>query len=134
MADAFAGKNLREVVGRPAVFPRAGARRDVNVTSSDLLVEPGVAGVREVIDGIVEIKIVVVHAVHEVPQVVDPGHGEAAFDDVGVLEETVGGVVRAKRSTHRGDGNAWRLAIIPYKRNHLFAQIGIKNYLDVAAV
>src|SRR5437899_12717774 len=100
MADALAGENYRETVGRPAVFPRAGARRDVNVTSSDLLVEPRIAGVREIIDGIVEIKIVVVHAVHEVPQIVYAGHREAALDDVGVLEKAIRGVVRAKGSAH----------------------------------
>src|SRR5260370_20899410 len=37
MAYPLAGKNFREAVGRPAVLPRTGARRDVNVTNSDFL-------------------------------------------------------------------------------------------------
>src|SRR5205807_10452836 len=53
----------------------------------DYLVKPRVAHVCEVIDGIVEIKVVVVHAVHEIAQIVDAGHGEAALDDVGMFEE-----------------------------------------------
>src|SRR5258708_950003 len=100
MAYPLAGENFREAVRRPAIFPRTGSRRDVNVTSSDLLVEPGIAGVREIIDGIVEIQIVVVHAVDKVPQVVYAGHREAALDDMRVLEEAGRGVVRAKRSAH----------------------------------
>src|SRR5467141_4955814 len=134
MADAFAGENFREAVGGSAVLPRTGTGADVNVTTFDLLIEPGIARVREVIDGIVEIKIVVVHPVHEIPQVVDAGHREAALDDVGVLEEAVGGVVRAKRSAHRRDRNALCLTIVPNKRDDLFPQVRIKNDLDVAAM
>src|SRR5216683_71581 len=106
VANPLAGKNLGEAVRGSAVFPRSGTRRDVDVTSSDLLVEPRIAGIREIIDGIVEIKIVIVHAVHEISQVVYARHREAAFDNVWVLEEAVSGVVRAKGSAHRGDGNA----------------------------
>src|SRR5258708_25704919 len=106
----------------------------MNVTTCDLVIETGIAGVREVIDGIVEIKIVVVHPVHEIPQVVDAGHREAALDDVGVLEEAVRSVVRAKRSAHRRDRNALCLTIVPNKRDDLFPQVRIKNDLDVAAM
>src|SRR6266478_9236856 len=55
--DPFAGKNFREAVGRAAVLPRTRTGAEVNVTTCDLLIKPGIAGVREVIDGIVEIKI-----------------------------------------------------------------------------
>src|SRR2546430_5151629 len=81
MADALAGENFGESVARTAVLPRPRSGAEVNVATCDLLIEPGIAGVRQVIDGIVEIKIVVVHAVHEVPQVVDAGHREAALED-----------------------------------------------------
>src|SRR5260370_22016016 len=134
VTDTFAGENFGEAIGRPAVLPRTRGGAKVNITTCDLVIEPGIAGVRKVVNGVVEIKIVVVHPVHEIPQVVDAGHREAALDDVGVLEEGVRGVVRAKRSAHRGDGNALRLAIVPYKRNDLVSQVGIENGLDVAAV
>src|ERR1700720_1021269 len=101
VADPLAGQNFREAVGGPAVLPGARTGADVNVATGDLLIEPGIAGVREVIDGIVEIKIVVVHPVHEVPHIVDPGHREAALDDVGMLEEAVRGMIRAERRAHR---------------------------------
>src|SRR5258707_988315 len=74
MAYPLAGENFREAVRRPAIFPRAGARRDVNVTSSDLLVEPGIAGVREIIDGIDEIRECPDHALaFELPLVARTG-------------------------------------------------------------
>src|SRR6266550_5484734 len=101
VADPLAGENFREAVGGPAVLPGTRTGADVNVATGDLLIEPGIAGVREVIDGIVEIKIVVVHPIHEVPHIVDSGHREAALDDVGMLEEAVRGVVRAERRAHR---------------------------------
>src|SRR6266568_663091 len=108
MADAFTGENFGEAVSGPTVLPRTRTGAEVNVATSDLLIEPGIAGIRQVIDRIVEIKIVVVHAIHEIPQVVDAGHREAALDDVGVLEEAVRGVVRAERSAHRPDRNRKR--------------------------
>src|SRR6266704_4337026 len=134
MADAFTGENFGEAVSGPTVLPRTRTGAEVNVATSDLLIEPGIAGIRQVIDRIVEIKIVVVHAIHEIPQVVDAGHREAALDDVGVLEEAVCGVVRAKRSAHRRDRNALCLTIVPDEGHDLFTQIGIENGLDVAAV
>src|SRR5260370_37211782 len=100
MADAFAGENFGEAVGRPAVLPGTRTGADVNVATCDLVIEPGIAGIRKVINGIVEIEIVVVHPVHEVPQVVDAGHREAALDDVRGLEEAVPGWVRAERRAH----------------------------------
>src|SRR5713101_7347058 len=134
VANAFARKNFGEAVGGPAVLPRTRAGAEVNVATRDLLIEPGITGVRKVVNRIVEIKIVVVHAVHEIPHVVYAGHREATLDDARVLEEAVGGVVCAKGSAHRGDGNAWRLAIVPNERNNLFAQVRIENGLDVAAM
>jgi len=134
MADAFAGENFREAVRRATVFPRARAGGDVNITAGDLLVKPGIAHVRKIIDGIVEIKIVVVHSVHKIAQVIHARHREAALDHVGMLEEGVGRVVRAEGSAHRGDGNAGRLAIVPDEGHNFFTQVGIENGLHVAAV
>src|SRR6266446_212935 len=134
MANSLAGKNFREAVSRPAVFPLSRTGGDVNVAGGDLFVEPGIAHIGEVIDGVVEIEIVVVHAVHEIFHVVNAGHGKASLDDIGVLEKRIRGMVRAKGSAHRGDGDAGRLAVVPDEGNDFFAQIGIKNGLDVAAM
>ena len=82
------------------VAPFAGTGDEMNVATGEMVVGPGVAEVLQVIDGIVEIKIVVVHAVHEISQVVDAGHGEAAFDDVGMFEERIRGVVCAEGRAH----------------------------------
>src|SRR6266404_1457034 len=86
MANSLAGKNFREAVSRPAVFPLSRTGGDVNVARGDLFVEPGIAHIGEVVDGVVEIKVVVVHAVHEIFHVVDAGHGKASLNDIGVLE------------------------------------------------
>src|SRR5207253_5819145 len=134
MPDALAGEHFRQAVGGPAVLPWTRAGADVKVATENLMIEPQIAGIREIIDGNVEIKIVVVHALHEIPQVVNTGHREAALDDVRVLKQAVRGVVRAKRSAHRCNRNALRLAMVPDKRHDLFAQVRIKDRLDVAAV
>src|SRR6267142_6935155 len=105
----------------------------MNVARRKLLVNPRVGKIGDVVHGIVEIEIVVVHAVHEIAQIIDAGHGEAALDDVRMLEEQIGGVIRAERCTHRGDRRL-RFAIVPDERNDFFAQIGIKHGLHVAAM
>src|SRR5882672_4928559 len=134
MADAFAGKYFGEAVGWSAVFPLARTGGDVNVARGDLFVEPGIAHIGEVIDGVVEIKIVVVHAVHEILHVVNAGHGKAALDDIRVLEQRICSMVRAEGSAHRGDDDAGRLAVVPDEGNDFFTQIRVKNGLDVAAM
>jgi hypothetical protein len=134
MADAFAGEDFGESVGGAASFPRACAGGEVNVAGADLVVEPGIAHVGEIIDGIVEIEIVVVHAIHEIADVVDAGHSETALDYVGMLEERVGGVIGAKGCAHGGDGDAGALAIVPDEGNDFLAKVGIEDGLHVAAV
>src|SRR5690348_457155 len=86
MANALAGKHFGEPVGGAAVFPGAGTGGKVDVAGGDLLVEPWIAHIREIIDWIVEIEIVIVHAVHKIAHVVHAGHSKTAFDHVGMLE------------------------------------------------
>jgi len=105
----------------------------VDVAGGKLLVIPGIGEIREVIDGIVEVEIVVVHPVHETLQIVDTRHGEATLEDIGMLEQGVGSVIRAERSAHSRNGNL-RLAMIPDEGNDLFTEVGIENGLDVTAV
>src|SRR5882672_1629615 len=108
VVERVANVLLREDAGKmirgAGIFPLAGARGQVNVTGTELVVNPRIGKILDVVDGIVEIKIIVVQAVHEITEVVNAGHREAALDDVGMLEEGVCGVIRAKRSSHRGDG------------------------------
>src|SRR5215469_6950837 len=87
MRNSFAGEDRGKVMGRPAVLPRAAAGGDVNIAPTKLGEDVGVGKVREVIDWVVEIGVLVVHAVHEVPDVVDTRQAEASADDVGMFEE-----------------------------------------------
>src|SRR6266850_2401099 len=43
-------------------------------------------------------------------------------------------MVRAEGSAHRGDDDAGRLAVVPDEGNDFFAQIGVENGLDIAAM
>ncbi len=133
IANAFAGEDFGEAIGGAAVFPGAVAGDEVDVAVILLLEIPAIGEIGEVIDRIIEIKIVVVQAVHEIPEVVDAGHGEATLEDIGMLKEGVGGVIGAEGSAHGGNGDL-RLAMIPDERNDLFAKVGIENGLYVAAV
>src|ERR1700719_2209879 len=133
VADAFAGEDLGEAVGGGGVFPFAGAGDQMNVAGGQVTVGPRVAQILEVVDRVVEVEIIVVEAVHEVFEIVDAGHGEAAFDYVGVLEEGVRGVVGAEGHAHGGDANAWGFAVVPDEGDDFFAEVGVENGLDVAA-
>jgi len=93
------------------------------VAGSKLLVVPGIGKIREIVHGIIEIKIVVVHAVHEIPQVVNSRHGEASLENIRMLEQGICGVVSTERGSHRGDRHP-RLAVLPDERHNFFAQIG----------
>ena len=133
VANPFVGEDFGQAIGRGAILPGAGAGDEVDVTGVVLLEIPAVGEVGEVIDGIVEVEIVVVHPVHEIPEIVDTGHGKATLKDIRMLEEGVGGVIRAERCAHSGNGDL-RLAVIPDEGNDLFAEVRIENGLDVAAV
>ena len=133
MADALAGQDFGEAIGGAAMLPRSGAGDEVNVAGSELLVIPGIGEIAEIVDGIVEIEIVVVHAVHEIPEVVDAGHGEAALENIGVFEERVCSVICAEGGTHGGDSDLG-LTIVPDERNDFLPEIGIKDRLHVAAM
>ena len=68
----------------------------MDVARGELAVNPRIAEIRKIVDRIVEVEIVVEHAVHEIFQVVHSGQGEATLDDVGVFEERVCGVIGAE--------------------------------------
>src|SRR2546423_14057363 len=111
MWNAGAGEDFGHSVGGAAVFPGAGAGREVDVAGGELLEEPGVGLVGHVIDRAVEIEVVVVHSVHGIAHVVDAGEGVAALHAIGVLGEGVGGGKGAGRGATRGDRAAGSLAL-----------------------
>jgi hypothetical protein len=134
MSDSLAGEDLGQPIGGAAVLPLTCAGADVDVARGELAQDPGIAQVREIIHRIVEIKIIVVHPIHEVPHVVYAGHREAALDHVGMLEQRVGRVIRAERCAHGGDSDPWALAIVPDERHDLFAKVGIENGLYITSM
>src|SRR5207245_7814495 len=109
MTNPAAREHFGETIRRAAVLPRPGTGREVDVARGQLFEQPRVVEVRQIVHWIVEVEIVVVQPIHEFLQVIDSGHGEAALDHVGMLEERVRGVVCAKGRTHRGDSDALRL-------------------------
>jgi hypothetical protein len=133
VADAFSGEDFGESVGWAAVLPLAGAGDQANVATGQLIVKPGIGKIGEIVDGIVEIEIFVVEAVHEITEIVDAGHGEAALENIRVAEQRIGSVVGAEGSTHGGDSNA-RLAIVKDKRDDFLREISIEDRLNVATV
>ena len=133
VANPFAGQHFGQAIGGGAIFPGTGASDEVDVAGVVLLEIPAIGEIGKVIDGIVEAKIVVVHPIHEIPEIVDTGHGKAMLEDIGMLEERVGGVIRAEGSAHGGNGDL-RSAVIPDEGNDLFAEVGIENGLNIAAV
>lgn len=133
VADAFAGEDFGEAIGGAAVLPLTGAGDEMDVATGKLAVKPGIGKIGEIVDGIVEIKILVVEAVHEIAQIIDTGHGEAAFENIGMTEKRVGRVIGTEGSAHGGDGDA-RLTIIPDEGDDFLGEIGIEDGLDVAAM
>src|SRR6266481_1731119 len=90
MSNPAARKHGGKLVGRPAVFPRATAGREVYVATPVQVEKPGVVLVGHIVDRIIEVEVVVVHPVHRVAHVVNAGERVAALHVVGMLEEGVG--------------------------------------------
>ena len=111
MGNPAAGEHPRHFVGRAAVFPRATAGGQVDVAAPVLLEEPGIILVCHVVDRVIEVKIVVVHPVHGIAQVVHSGEPVAALHVIGVFEEGVGRVEGSERCAISGDRDAGRLAL-----------------------
>ncbi len=71
-------------------------RDQPDIAVAQLLVKPRIREALQVIDGVVEVEVVVVAAVHEPPHVVQPRQPEAALEHVWVLEKRVHRVIRAE--------------------------------------
>ena len=94
----------------------------------------GVAQAGHVVDGVVEVEVVVVVPVHETPQVVHAGEREAPPDEVGVLQEGIGGVIGAEGRPGGRDEDARRAAVLLDEGRHLEGDVGVVHRLHVAAV
>src|SRR5678816_3287544 len=57
-------ENLGHLIGRTRHFPWATAGGEVDVATGELFSEPWIVLVRHVVDGVIEVEVVVVHAVH----------------------------------------------------------------------
>src|SRR5204863_4474818 len=76
--NAFRARHVRQAIRRRAVLPGRVPGGQVDVAPAQLVQVPGVGQAGDVVDGVVEIEVVVVVAVHEAPDVVDAGKGQAA--------------------------------------------------------
>ena len=101
MRDAAARENPRQPVGLGRVLPRPGAGRQMDVAAGQVMERPAVGQVGGVVDGVVEVEVVVVVAEHEALHVVDAREREAALDHVGMLQQRVRRMIAAERRPHR---------------------------------
>jgi hypothetical protein len=134
MSNAAIPEDLRHSVGRPAVLPWATAGHEADVATRVLMEKPGVTLVSHIVDRVIEVEVVVIHAVHGVPHVVDARERVAALHVVGMLEEGVGRVIGAERCAERGNRDARRLALGVDERENLVRHIGVVLRLHPAPV
>src|ERR1700724_2727367 len=85
VGDTPSPQDLREPEGGTAVLERAAPRGEMDVALTKVREVVGVAQVGDVVDGVVEIEVVVVVPVHEPAEVVDAGEGQAPPHEIGVL-------------------------------------------------
>src|SRR6476659_1114355 len=97
MSNAAIPENLRHAVGRPAVLPRTTAGYQSDVATRVLMEIPWVTLVRDIVDRVVEIEVVIVHPIHGVSHVVDARERVTTLHVVGMLEESVSRVIGTKR-------------------------------------
>ena len=134
VGDTPGPEDLRQPVGRAAVFVGPAPRGEVDVALMEMREKVGVAQVGHVVDGVVEVEVVVVVPVHEPPEVVHAGEGQAPPDEVGVLQQGVRGMVGAEGCPGGRDGDAWCPAVVVDEGHHLEGDVRVVHRLHVAAV
>jgi alkylated DNA repair dioxygenase AlkB len=134
MGNAAVLKNVRHSISRPAVLPWTTAGREVNVAARVLVKKPGIALVGHVIDRVIEVKVVVVHAVHGIPQVINTRERVAALHVVRVFKESIGSVIGAEGCAISGDGDAGRLALGIDEGKHFARDVIVILRLQPAAM
>jgi hypothetical protein len=125
MSDAAIPEDLGHSVARPAVLPWTTAGHEPDVATRIMVEMPGVTLVGHVVDRVVEVEVIVIHAVHGVPQVVDARERVAALHMVGMFEESVGRVIGTERCAQRRNPDARRLALGVDERDNLVCHIGV---------
>src|SRR5207249_8907187 len=93
MSDSAVPEDVSHSVGRPAVLPRTTAGHEPDVATRVLMEKPRVTLVGHIVDRIIEVEVVVIHAVHRVPHIVYARERVTALHVVGMLEESVGRVI-----------------------------------------
>ena len=106
----------------------------MDVATCVLVEIPGVTLVGDIVHRVIEVEIVVVHAVHRVPHVVDARERVASLHVIGMLEEGVGRVIGTERCAQRGDPYARRLALGVDKRENLVRHVVVVLRLHPAAM
>src|ERR1044071_1626785 len=134
MSDAAAPENLRHLVGRPAVLPRTTAGHEPDVATRVLMEQPGVTHVSHIVDRVIEIEVIVIHAVHRIPQVVNARERVAALHVIGMLEQSVARMIGAERGAESGHPDARRLALRVDERENFVSYIGVVLRLHPAPV
>ena len=95
---------------------------------------PRVTLVSHIVHRVIEIEVVVIHAVHGVPHIVDARERVTALHVVGMLKESVGRVIGTERCAQRGDPDAWRLALGVDERENFVRHIGVVLRLHPATM
>src|SRR5437868_2505867 len=90
MGNSAVPEDLGHSVGRSAVLPWATSGHEPDVAARVLMEKPGVTLVGHVVHRVIEVEVVVVHAIHRIPHIVNARQRVAAFHAVGMLEESVG--------------------------------------------
>src|SRR2546425_10227369 len=132
--DAPGPEDVGEPVGRAAVLVWPAPRREVDVALMEVGEEVGVAQVGHVVDGVVEVEVVVVVPVHEPAEVVHAGEGQASPDEVGVLQQGVRGMVGTEGRPGGRDGDALGPAVVVDEGHHFEGDVRVVRRLHVAAV
>src|SRR6267378_7427899 len=79
MSNAAVPEDLGHSVGRPAVLPRTTASHEPDVATCVVMEIPRVTLVGHIVDRVIEIEVVVIHAVHRIPHIVDARERVAAL-------------------------------------------------------
>src|SRR6478609_1167384 len=97
MSNAAVPENFRHSVGRPAVLPRTTSGYQANVATRVLMEIPWVTLIRDIVYRVIKIEIVIIHPVHGVSHVVDARERVTTLHVVGMLEESISGMIGTQR-------------------------------------
>lgn len=124
-------QNSRKPIRRPAVLPRPATGCNMYVALRQLPQHIPIRQIRQIIHRVIEISVVVIHPIHESPNVVHAGKRKTSPHHVRAFKKSIRRVIRPERCPHRRNRNP-RLAVVPNKRHHFLAHIRIKLSLHIA--